>query len=56
MHRVQHGASLNLASSSSPPFYFYPTISASPATLVLTNNFRRCSVIISLRGRVRTAC
>lgn len=55
-HRVQHGASLDLATSSTFPLSLYPSISASPATLILNKNSRSCSVIISLRGRVRTTC
>lgn len=55
-HRVRHNASLDFLKSSSLPLYFYPAISASPATLVLTKNGYVCSVIISLRGRVRTEC
>ena len=55
-HRIQHGASLDLLASSALPLYFYPTLSASPATLTLTKNSRTCAVIISLRGRVRSSC
>jgi type II secretory pathway pseudopilin PulG len=55
-HRISHGVSLDLPNSSALPLYLYPSISASPATLVVTKSNRKCSVIISLRGRVRTAC
>lgn len=35
---------------------FYPSISSSPATITLRSGTQECSVIISLRGRVRTQC
>ena len=34
----------------------YPSISASPATVMLRLGKSRCAVIVSLRGRVRTQC
>jgi type II secretory pathway pseudopilin PulG len=35
---------------------FYPSITASPATLRLTRGASQCSIVISLRGRTRITC
>lgn len=35
---------------------FHPSISASPATVTLRLGKSACSIIVSLRGRVRTQC
>jgi len=38
------------------PIRFYPTLSASPATITLSTNSYTCSVTLSLRGRTRVVC
>jgi Tfp pilus assembly protein FimT len=35
---------------------FYPSGSATPATVLVTSKSRACSLILSLRGRIRRAC
>ena len=35
---------------------FYPSITASPATIRLTRGTQECSIVISLRGRTRVVC
>jgi type II secretory pathway pseudopilin PulG len=55
-HRIRRGVQLDPLASSASSIQIYPFISASPATLVLTKNGRSCSVIISLRCRVRSEC
>jgi len=35
---------------------FYPSISASPATITLRSGAHVCQVVVSLRGRTRTVC
>jgi hypothetical protein len=52
-YRLKSGTSLAPVSS---PLIFYPTIAASPQTLLLKKGLGSCSVIISLRGRVRFSC
>jgi type II secretory pathway pseudopilin PulG len=52
-YRLKGGISLAPVSS---PLIFYPTIAASPQTLLLKKGQSSCSVIISLRGRIRFSC
>lgn len=35
---------------------FYPTHTATPATIVIKSSAGECSVVISLRGRMRSTC
>lgn len=35
---------------------FYPTHTATPATLTITSSSGECSIIVSLRGRMRSTC
>lgn len=55
-HTLQHGATLEPLSQGESSLLFYPSISASPATMVLTRGGISCSIILSLRGRVRFVC
>lgn len=55
-HVVRNGAELTLLNPPEIPLLFHPTITASPKTLTLKKIDMICSVIVSLRGRIRIAC
>jgi len=55
-HKIKNGIKLDPLSNSAASLLFHPTISASPLTLVLRKKQLSCSVIISLRGRIRAVC
>jgi len=38
------------------PLHFYPTLTTSPATLLVSSTTNRCAVTLSLRGRTRITC
>lgn len=38
------------------PLIFYPSHTASPATIVIEASSYMCSIVLSLRGRTRTEC
>lgn len=38
------------------PLIFYPSHTASPATIVIEGSSYICSIVLSLRGRTRTEC
>jgi prepilin-type N-terminal cleavage/methylation domain-containing protein len=54
----QLAPSLSLASQgrSREVLTFYPTISATPATLILKSRTLSCSIVVSLRTRVTATC
>lgn len=56
LHTLRHNTQLKLPSGETTTVLLYPTITASPATLVLTKGGLSCSVIVSLRTRVRIVC
>jgi prepilin-type N-terminal cleavage/methylation domain-containing protein len=55
-YSTRHSVTINPDSVSGRTLTFYPTIAASPATIQISRRGRLCSVIISLRGRVRVSC
>jgi type II secretion system protein H len=55
-HTIKNGVTLRPDSAPERKLLFRPTISASPATVELLRNGRSCSVVISLRGRIRVSC
>lgn len=57
-HSIKRGAQITLpmTNGASSSITLYPSISASPTTLVLSRRGSSCSIIISLRARVRTVC
>jgi prepilin-type N-terminal cleavage/methylation domain-containing protein len=56
VHTLQNGVILEPLAGGAHTLLFYPSISASPATLVLNKGSTSCSVIVSLRGRIRFVC
>jgi Tfp pilus assembly protein FimT len=55
-HTLLHNTYIKPDNNDEITLLFHPTISASPATLILTNGTLTCSVIISLRTRIRFVC
>jgi prepilin-type N-terminal cleavage/methylation domain-containing protein len=55
-HTLRDTVSLVLAPGQNPTLQFYPSISATPATLTLQSHGLVCQIVISLRGRIRTTC
>lgn len=55
-YTLQNGVTLEPLAGGATSLLFYPSISASPATLVLNKGGISCSVVISLRGRIRFVC
>jgi type II secretory pathway pseudopilin PulG len=53
---IKHDAHLEPLPGSAKAITLYPTISASPTTITITKGNDSCSVIISLRGRIRSVC
>lgn len=53
---LQNGVTLAPLAGGATSLLFYPSISASPGTLVLNKGEISCSVIVSLRGRIRFVC
>lgn len=56
LHTLYHNTQLKMPSGDTTTIVFYPTTSASPSTLLLTKGGVSCSIIISLRTRVRVSC
>ena len=56
--RVSRGVSIRSSTTTSPSFSlkFYPSGATSPATLSISNGRKRCSLVLSLRGRVSKQC
>ena len=52
----RHGVTIEPSSIPNRSMVFRPSISASPATIDLQRGDLSCSVVVSLRGRVRVAC
>lgn len=50
------GVILRLQSSEQKQITFYPTHTATPATVLVQNGDFSCSLVVSLRGRIRRAC
>ena len=55
-HRLSAAVSLSIRSSQPNRVILYRSGTASPATLVISNQQRECSVILSLEARVRSTC
>lgn len=55
-YTLQKGVTVNPLAGGATSLLFYPSISASPATLELSKGGRSCSIVISLRGRIRFVC
>jgi len=55
-YTYRHGVRLDLKDRTEITVLCNPTISMSPATLRLEKGSSTCSVIISLRGRIRATC
>lgn len=55
-HFFSDKVDLNLKSAQSNQVVFYNTGAVSPATFTLKEAFKTCSIIISLRGRIRSTC
>jgi prepilin-type N-terminal cleavage/methylation domain-containing protein len=50
------GVSVSNKSTDQGNLTFYPTHTATPATVVITSPYGECEVVVSLRGRVRSTC
>ncbi|MFN4896360.1 MAG: Tfp pilus assembly protein FimT/FimU [Pseudomonadota bacterium] len=55
-HTIRHAAHLEPLPGGASSLFFYPSISASPATLNIIKGKLSCAVVISLRGRIRSTC
>lgn len=52
----RQGVTVKNKSEDLKPIIFYSTITTTPTTLLVTNGTSECSVVISLRGRIRNGC
>jgi prepilin-type N-terminal cleavage/methylation domain-containing protein len=58
LHTYTLKAGSNIENNKGPSrsIVFYPSISASPDSFTITRSTHSCSIIISLRGRIRHVC
>lgn len=52
----RNGVSVKNKSVELKPVIFYPTMTTTPSTILIKTALRECSVIVSLRGRIRNGC
>jgi len=52
----QPGVTRTLKESGQTTLVFYPSGTATPGTILVRSKSRSCSLILSLRGRIRRAC
>jgi prepilin-type N-terminal cleavage/methylation domain-containing protein len=55
-HKLKQGVTFSGDLTARDPLTFYQTISASPKTLTISKGSLSCSIIVSLRGRIRFSC
>ncbi len=53
---VPPNTSIQLKSKEQQSIHFYPSHTATPTTIVVTQSAHQCSVVLSLRGRTRREC
>ena len=55
-YKLKQGVTFTGNLNARDPLFFYQTISASPKTLTINKGSLSCSIVISLRGRIRFTC
>lgn len=55
-HRLRAPVTARIKGDQKEAIYFYPSHTASPATIAVENNAYLCSLVVSLRGRIRKEC
>jgi hypothetical protein len=55
-YAAQQGIALTFKSKDQNKLVFYPSHTATPATILVTSASATCSVVVSLRGRMRREC
>ena len=55
-HRIRAPVTARIKGEHKEALYFYPSHTASPATITIENDSYVCSLVVSLRGRIRREC
>lgn len=55
-HHLRPPVTARIKGEQKEALYFYPSHTASPATITIENNSYLCSLVVSLRGRIRREC
>jgi prepilin-type N-terminal cleavage/methylation domain-containing protein len=55
-YKLKQGVTFTGNLTAREPLFFYQMISASPKTLTINKGSLSCSIVISLRGRIRFTC
>jgi prepilin-type N-terminal cleavage/methylation domain-containing protein len=55
-HRIRAPVATRIKGEQKEALYFYPSHTASPATITIENASYICSLVVSLRGRIRREC
>lgn len=55
-HNLRAPVTARIKGEQKEALFFYPSHTASPATVTIENNAYVCSLVISLRGRIRREC
>jgi len=55
-HHLRSPVTARIKGEQKEALFFYPSHTASPATVTIENNAYVCSLVISLRGRIRREC
>jgi prepilin-type N-terminal cleavage/methylation domain-containing protein len=55
-HRLRSPVTARIKGEQKEALFFYPSHTASPATITIENNSYLCSLVVSLRGRIRREC
>ena len=55
-HRLRSPVTARIKGDQKEALYFYPSHTTSPATITIENNSYLCSLVVSLRGRIRREC
>jgi prepilin-type N-terminal cleavage/methylation domain-containing protein len=55
-HRIRAPVTARIKGEQKEALFFYPSHTASPATITIENKSYLCSLVVSLRGRIRREC
>lgn len=55
-HPIRAPVTARIKGEQKEALFFYPSHTASPATITIENNSYLCSLVVSLRGRIRREC